>query len=729
MKKYIAQLIAVLCLQITGCAAIPSDFTNSVISVVLNQTPTIPKFKYVAVTNANYTIKTNDSSVLSFGLTTSRTYTLPLASSVPNGWKIEIGDADGSVSITKPIFFTTTGSDSINGGFGNYTIYGPGQKAVFTSDGINHWTVDLDKLAASANLADVSSPSVALFNIGGASSANPFFTGTVTVSSNGIAFPSGLQTAPGSTLVETVVSTVYSPLIVYLKNGTTTGNWMALRSTDSMYIPTKCWGFNPVFCGYGVCAAGWTNYISGIENPIPNALEVACTIADSTGRIYPITYNGQRMARLNPYGMLFPDRNSTVFNAGDYVSLRVFENKMTSNTNTYPNGETGLLSSVGQYVIGGNLPPSQSGTAYGIITDFTSPLSTLETAIDNVGNSTGVLAPGFGVAFRPTAVFGWVRPQDLNSVAVVGDSIVATVGDSYDAVNPDSGSGYFQRALSKSRAILNLGIPSDRVSYWLPTNSVGRATLRRALLGSPRKYKYVFLELGYNDLNAGQVSFSTMTNNYAQVVAEIYSLTGAKIIAQTISPYQLSASGKYYGPGDLSYGFATWTNGAAFNAFLLTNYSALGPIVGVFDFASAVETSPGSGLSRYLTNATYTGTCTTSNTVAFNSQYWLTLQDTNQTWITNALVGFPAQITNSSPYATNAIPPSMLIVSNTANTIYLKTIGVQGFNSPGYDPTNVIWVGSTYGIGNGPLTVDGSHPAPWFHRTQATNLLNANLFQ
>jgi len=558
--------------------------------------------------------------------------------------------------------------------------------------------------------------------------ASPTFTGTVTLPSTGLTFPNGTQTAPGQTLVETVVSTIYSPLIFYLKTGTTTGNWMALRSTTSMYIPTKCWGFNPVFCGYAVCTAGWTNYISGIENPIPNALEVACTIADSTGRIYPITYNGQRMARLNPYGMLFPDRNSTVFNAGDFVSLRVFENKETSNTNTYPNGETGLLSSIGQYVIGGNLPPSQSGSSYGIITDFTSPLSTLQSAIDNVGNPSGNLAPSFGVGFWPTAVSGWVRPQDLNTVAVVGDSIAATVGDTYDAVNPDSGSGYVQRALAKSRAILNLGIPADRVAYWLPTNSIGRLTLRKALLNR-YKYKYIYLALGFNDLNAGQASFATMTNNYAQLVSELYSLTGAKIIAQTLAPYQTSASGKYYGPSDLTYGYSTWTNGAAFNVFLLTNYSALGPIVGVFDFASAVETSPGSGISKYITNAVYTGTCTTSNTVAFNSQYWLTLQDTNQTWTTNALVGLPAQITNSCPYATNAIPPSMLIVSNTANTIYLKTIGVQGFASPGYDPTNVIWVGSTYGIGNGPLTVDGSHPAPWFHRTQATNLVASGLFQ
>lgn len=129
---------------------------------------TVKKLAYKAVTNANYTITTNDSTVAAFGLSATRVFTLPAAASVPKGWHVTVSDGDGSTLVGSAIVgIARSGSDTINQGIGSI-IGSPYQSKTFFSDGVSNWSVDESTLTKGALLSDLTAPSVALANLGGA---------------------------------------------------------------------------------------------------------------------------------------------------------------------------------------------------------------------------------------------------------------------------------------------------------------------------------------------------------------------------------------------------------------------------------------------------------------------------------------------------------------------------------------------------------------------------------
>lgn len=529
--------------------------------------------------------------------------------------------------------------------------------------------------------------------------------------------------SPTPPSVETIVGSRFTPYGGSSFTGTDpTTSYYASSGSERVILPVNCYGVNPVYIGYyqsSSSAPGWT-YANGFENPLPNALEIASTVVNSAGQIYPHTFNGARIFRLNPYGIAKVDPNYQQYNAGDYVIEQSYANRLVSNTNTYNNGETGTITAIGTYLplYGTQIGDAKSG--YQTVQGFTA-LNAKEALIDTVPTIAGNV-PFAGQVYMPFAYTGFVKASDLNSVVAVGDSITAGVGDSPDTGNLDSGGGYLYRALRRTNPLINLGIGGDKAQSWAVTNGTSRTTFRTMFL-SRYKYKFVYLNMGYNDINAAGRSFAQLTNDYANLAQTVYNLTGAKIIAGTITCGQNTASGKYYGPGDLSPQYPNATNVApAFNALLRSNPTALSPyIYKVWD--QAALWSPDDINARYLTNSLYQGTVTTTNSATFLNVYWRTIIDSGASWTPNQWVGQPVQITNT---VAPAYPGNAMVISNTATTLYISyPPGV----SVSLVTTNLLSVGATYSIGNGSYTVDGSHPAPWIHGLYGSNIVSQGLFK
>jgi len=555
---------------------------------------------------------------------------------------------------------------------------------------------------------------------------NPTFTGTVILGTNGIVFSDGKTqiTAP-KPLVKTVVTTRF------LNYGTQTpgsgdngtNSQYAFSMTEKLTLPVNCYGVTPYYIGYyqyNTPTPGWT-YSNGFENGLPNALEIACSIIDSTGRLYPQTFYGNRIGRLNPFGYLQADSNLQQYNAGDYVVANVYANRLLSNTNTYNNGEIGVLNATGAYIPLFNGNPADNKSGYTVVRDYASGLNTLESKIDT-NNAIFSNSPFSPIGFPPFAYVGYVAPSDLNSVVGIGDSIEAGVGDTANLGDYNAGNGYMARALRSTKPFLNLGIGGDKAQSWAVTNGTSRTTYRIRLMNE-LGFRWAYIAMGYNDSAAGNRTFDQLTNDYANLCKVVYDATGAKILAATVTTGQSSVSGKYFGSGDLS---VQYTNQATvvplFNTLLRTNPSAISPyITSVLDVAS--WWGPDGGPGKYLTNALYNGTVTTTNSSTFLNVYWRTLIDTNANWATNQWLNCPVQITNSvSP----SWPANAMVFSNNATTLYLTY-------PPGVNvtlvTTNYLTAGATYSIGNGSYTVDGSHPAPWIHGLFATNIINLNPFK
>ncbi len=524
--------------------------------------------------------------------------------------------------------------------------------------------------------------------------------------------------------VKTVVATVPTTVSYNSFTGSTATSVYGFSSYEHIYFPVNCWNLSVVYVGEvnnapASVSVNVPGYVNGVEIPIPNPLEVACTLWDFSGNSFPIRFGGKRMLLLTTKMVAPSDETTASFNSGGWMEVKGWVNRLVSTTNTYPNGEVGVQPATQTALFSNRkLHPADPYNGYTLYNNTASSLNSIESRIDTPPSLVGNY-PFTGQGFLPSAFVGYLQPRDNNSIAVLGDSINAGIGDESDMVYPDSGFGYVYRALYKSNPMLNLAIGGDQLNNWFATNAASITAWRwAALTNLGLNFKYIYVNWGFNDVRVG-TNYSTLTNNAAVLYASLKRATGARIIAATITPQTKSKSGSFFGPGDMTQFTTNYVVATQFNDLIRTNYQALG-LSGYFDAAAYCESSTNSGLWKYLTNALYTGTCTTQNTVSFQNVMWRTLIDSNAHWTVNQWVGYPVQVTNSSP----AYSPNMYCLSNSVNTLYLSTI--DGYPQPA--SSAVVQVGATYGIGIGSLTSDGGHWAPYMQRLMATNLAAANLF-
>lgn len=92
--------------------------------------------------NSNYTILPTDKAVVtSATLTSSRTWTLPLANAVNAGYEIIVADLFGGVTLINSLVIARAGSDTINGAT-SVTIGAANGMRRLISDGVSKWTFD-----------------------------------------------------------------------------------------------------------------------------------------------------------------------------------------------------------------------------------------------------------------------------------------------------------------------------------------------------------------------------------------------------------------------------------------------------------------------------------------------------------------------------------------------------------------------------------------------------------
>ena len=146
----------------------PENVVNKSSSFTTSSTTTYPNTKALVdglATRRSYERATvGDTSVsiasttrvqaTSATLTAPRTFTLPLASSIPAGETLEISDAFGAINGVNTITIQGTGSDLINGATSIVIGAQYGMRRL-TSNGVNSWTFDAGVLRASNNLSDV----------------------------------------------------------------------------------------------------------------------------------------------------------------------------------------------------------------------------------------------------------------------------------------------------------------------------------------------------------------------------------------------------------------------------------------------------------------------------------------------------------------------------------------------------------------------------------------------
>jgi lysophospholipase L1-like esterase len=509
MKKYILKLVAVLCLQITGCAAIPSDFTNSVISVVLNQTPTIPKFAYVAVTNSNYTIQTNDFGVLFTQISGARFAYLPKASTVPPGWQINVFYDSGAANSV--LMFPYSG-DTV-GGLGGYQLSDAQIiNRTFTSDGISNWQVD-KSLASQTYVANNYAPIV-----------SPTFTGTVTLGTNGLTFLDG-STQPSAG----IPSFGMTPFI----GGNSQWGWgdtYACSGTPAAVVSRSVYtNFNQLN-GIRIALptyynAGSHTYTSRIQQitGMTNNVDVMATLEYPLGNTTattttPFTFSGRQVGRLFSPGLLYSDILNVSIPPGKTYAVRLLESRLASTTNYTSNGETGNLVVDGA-VVPGSRPGGFSGnwgTGEGVFT--------LSSAVAGTGSNVFTWAATYLTgATSFTSVTNanntqWLKPITIgygpswgltNCIIVIGDSIVAYGGADRWGMSP-LGNGFLGRTFNPYYHYATLGNNTETIEEWTGSSALLATTApRRSMFGLA---SHAIVEMGRNDCGFQTNTATTQAN-------------------------------------------------------------------------------------------------------------------------------------------------------------------------------------------------------------------------
>lgn len=90
-----------------------------------------------ALPDANYSATTTDNYLAYTGLSTNRTVTLALASSVPAGFSVTVKDA-AKLALTNNITIVPTSTDTIDK-VSSYILNLAGESITFISDGISNW--------------------------------------------------------------------------------------------------------------------------------------------------------------------------------------------------------------------------------------------------------------------------------------------------------------------------------------------------------------------------------------------------------------------------------------------------------------------------------------------------------------------------------------------------------------------------------------------------------------
>jgi hypothetical protein len=487
-----------------------------------------------------------------------------------------------------------------------------------------------------------------------------------------------------------------------------TGNWgidsysaYSVATCRSRHLAAN--GSEGIVLVYSTCR--WQGDLSWSSQSFDLAASV-----EINGILVPVYFYGRRLAAMRPGTTVVSDPVEVQLNPGDTFWVRTGLNRLASTGYSIANGESGILGADQPA-----LPTSVAargltfGTGEGVVytpaaVSGVNPFTQSGWAVDS-----GTIPATDNEMFRPQCIVGYLRDSETRSVNIIGDSVTSGSGDIYSS-DVTGGRGYARRALNPYLPINQFAEGGEKVADWLVLAPNRGAPVRGRFLPWA---KYSLTALGNNDLYQG--------TNVARVQSDLVAFwtrqarLGTKVWGATIPPRSFSTDA-----------FSTTTNqtvigvnnffakAQALNAWLragapLTNgvaaqpgdpgASVIGdgrhPLVGLFDVAGVVESSPGSGIWKagvILASGRSTAASTTH------------LTDTSASWSTkeNGSLGQFAGLllwnTTRNGYAQ--------IRSNTVNDVV-------------HDPIAGQTAGDEYKIVQS-WTADGTHPSRYGHEQLAT---------
>lgn len=414
---------------------------------------------------------------------------------------------------------------------------------------------------------------------------------------NGIGAASGLLSA--ATLRQGVLD-VSGPPINARYSGAS--DW---TTRTKHFVRVECSNLKLVFFGK-YASAGSTP-----EDTLTNSVTLKCAIETSGGTVIPVYFSGSRTGTLSDGATLVSDSVGLSLSAGDYVWLRIRQEKGAS---TYHFSNVTIRGTA-----------SGSGEGY--------------TTSDYVDS--GTIPSADYVGLLPIVVTGDVSIGKSNGVLVVGDSI--SIGDN-DL--PES-LGWVERATSAYYPLTLLGVGGERASHFV---TVSNSDHRLAAAQQGRN-RVAICTYGTNDWAAGD-SAATIEANLLTIWTRLAAL-GVRVYQTTITPRPTSTSNNWTTVAGQT-AAATDSVRVAVNTYIRTLPA---PLAGYLEVADAVESARDSGKWYCPSASSYSGTSagTTSGTTVTPSG--------SPGWTTNQWAGYVCRNATAGTVG--------LIRSNTAGVLTL----------------------------------------------------------
>jgi len=409
----------------------------------------------------------------------------------------------------------------------------------------------------------------------------------------GVGSASGLLSA--STVRQSVLDKLGRPINAQYSTGSA-----SFTTRTKHYVRATASGFRLVWSG---------KYASGGSTPeatLPNSVTIKAGVETSAGSIIPVTFNGALSGTLSDGATLVSDVISASVVSGDYVWLRVFQDRGAS---TYKFSNFTLKGTT-----------NATGEGYIDATDYA---------------HSGTISQADYVGLLPIVATADVSVKDTNAILVVGDSISVGSGDF------DEAGGFLTRALAPYFPIVKLGVGGETAANF--ATALQRAY--RLAAAQQGRYRVAICEYGTNDWAGGSSAATIQANLTA--IHTLLSAMGCRVYQTTISPRPTSSSNNWTTVAGQT-AAATDSVRTTVNTWIRTLPS---PLSGYLEVADAVESARDSGKWYCPAASSYSGTSagTTSGTTVTpsGSPGWTTNQWTGYT-VRNATAGTVGHIRSNT---------------------------------------------------------------------------------
>jgi lysophospholipase L1-like esterase len=374
-------------------------------------------------------------------------------------------------------------------------------------------------------------------------------------------------------------------------------------------------------------------YSNGLNNAGTEAdgrngilVQAALEVGSSSGKILPVTFDGLRSVLIEPGGMAVSDPVGVILTKGTAFQVRQyvtgygvsFTDGVSNSTTTYTSATAAFTQAdVGRSIVGTDIPAGTRIAAVASASSITLSATATGTnsgltfvvgrpALPSVTGPTGMKwnqncigsTSGLGEAlnantnlvtagtvtngsgnqlFGPSAILGVPATSGQPVIGIIGDSIIAGLGESSGVSTPQPAPGYWIRALNNNYSFVHVAMSSDGASLW--NASVVNIQRRIQLLDWCTHF---IVALGTNGQGTAQADLTTL---FATLAAYRVPIWVSTIIPRTTSSDSWATTANQ----TVTANEAARVSTNAFIRGVPTN------VTGFFEAADAVETARDSG--------------------------------------------------------------------------------------------------------------------------------------